>query len=290
MDEIIGQTYRALDRRSRTLFGVRALYRVTPDTPEARSASSSFASEARARDAGIANVIHDPHDIRSRGERRLREPRERGPAHHQVKCGDPRSEHPHPHLPSSGLGKILFDDLQDFGSATVSHDDSMVLQALHGSLTEIAGGQGSLDDTSVPHLDTVCPSFGSRGHDLFQPAANEMQRGSVVRSIPRRGTPSDQLSKGGLTGRLAVVVRTRGPTNEAQAVVKPFEAPEGVGQAALEPAEHPGTDPAQDGPMLPCRPQKDVQTVGPPDGQEVCRAASTDIEDVLVLNELWKFL
>jgi len=80
-------------------------------------------------------------------------------------------------------------------------------------------------------------------------------------------------------------MRARASRKEAEAVAHPFEVrPERVGDARLEPADHPRAPTAQERAALPGLAEHVVEPVSPPNGEHVGRIATPDIDHVLAQN------
>jgi hypothetical protein len=86
---------------------------------------------------------------------------------------------------------------------------------------------------------------------------------------------------------IAVVVRARARLQEAEPVAERRELCdiERVGHRLLEPAVHAGADTAQHDASLPRLREDAVETVDPPDGEQVRRAPAADVHDVLLEDE-----
>ena len=118
--------------------------------------------------------------------------------------------------------------------------------------------------------------------DLVKLRADEVEGGAVVRRVSGRESVRDELAVHGPAPILAVVVRARASRQEAEPVPHPFELrPERVGDARLEPADHPRAPAAEQRPVLPRLAEHRVEPVHPPDRESVRRVPARDVDRVL---------
>src|SRR5205085_5393250 len=103
-----------------------------------------------------------------------------------------------------------------------------------------------------PRLDAERAGVRPPRHRLRELGADEVEPDAVLRREPRRQLACvDEATVGRPPLRLAVVVRTVAAGQEAEARKRRELVAEGVGHAALEPADRPGADPGADDPALP---------------------------------------
>ena len=96
----------------------------------------------------------------------------------------------------------------------------------------------------------------------------------------------DELREDGPAPFLAVVMRAGAAREEAEALHGGQLGPERIGDAVLEPADHPGAPAGEQHSALPRFAQDRVESVCAPNGDRVGRVASGDEDDVVVEHEL----
>src|SRR5215472_18868406 len=185
----------------------------------------------------------------------------------------------------SPQGRHLRASCHDVTEAGAGSKIESYLQAL--SSAQVANPKRCLYHRTPFARHVKCPRLGARGDDLLEASPDEMSPGTVVEREGRHKSPADEPMERRAPRRFAIVVGAESPAQEAQPTIQPPQTvSKRISDAVLEPADCASAETCQHCPAVPRRAQCAIQSVQPPDGEQIRGTAATDVDNILLEDEL----